>query len=131
MLGIAGLIGLTGALALDGFSWGIVGEVSARPGIDKATTEQVLADLQNSEWGLQFYLMTVAWILGFLVLALGAWRTGLVPAWAAGALTVGAIAVGPRGRDQVERLLHRGVRRPARRHRRVRVRPQRATPQAA
>ena len=51
---------------------------------DPATAEQVLEDLQTSEWGLQFYLMTVAWILGILVLALGPYRTGLVPAWAGG-----------------------------------------------
>jgi ABC-type cobalt transport system substrate-binding protein len=96
-LGIAGLIGLGGVLALDGFAWGIVGEVSARNGMDRATAEQVLHDLQGSEWSLQFYLLPVAWIIGMIVLALGAWRSRIVPAWAAWAFAVGSLVVGLEG----------------------------------
>lgn len=98
VLGIVGLMALMGVLALDGFSWGIAGEVWARSdAAGKRTAELVLHDLQGSEWGLMFYVPGVLWILGMLVLALGAARTGLVPAWAAGLLGLGSLLVGLEG----------------------------------
>jgi hypothetical protein len=96
-LGIAGAIGLMGVLALDGFSWGITGEVWGRPGMDKATAEQVLEDLQNSEWSLPYYLSPLAFVIGMLVLSVGIMRAKLVPAWAGWALVVGSLAVGLEG----------------------------------
>jgi hypothetical protein len=94
-LGIAGLIGLGGVLAIDGFAWGIVGEVWARSDdAGKRTAELVLNDLQHSEWGLMFYVTPLAWIVGMVVLALGAIRTGLVPAWAGWLLALGSLLVG-------------------------------------
>jgi hypothetical protein len=100
ILGISGLLALMGVLALDGFAWGIAGEVWGRPEFDRATAEQILEDLQNSEWALPFYLTPVAWILGMVVLALGLWRTRILPAWAGWALAIGAIAVGLEGAIQ-------------------------------
>ena len=94
-LGIAGLIGLSGALTIDGFGWGIAGEVWGRSDdAGKRAAELVLHDMQQSEWALPFYLLGVLWILGVIVLAAAAARAGIVPLWAAALLGVGAIMVG-------------------------------------
>ena len=93
-LALAGLLGLAGALALDGFTWGILGEVSARPDADQATLERALRDVQQSEWALPFYTLALAWIVGLIVLATGAARQGAVPAWAAALFGAGAVMVG-------------------------------------
>lgn len=94
-LGIAGLIGLAGALAIDGFSWGIAGEVWGRSDdAGKRAAELVLSDMQHSEWALQFYLLGVFWIIGVIVLAAAAARAGIVPMWAAALLGLGVIMVG-------------------------------------
>ena len=94
-LGLAGLIGLGGALAIDGFSWGIAGEVWGKSdAAGKRVAELVLNDMQHSEWALQFYLLAVAWIVGIIVLAAAAGRARLVPMWAAALLGLGAIMVG-------------------------------------
>ena len=94
-LGVAGLIGLAGALTIDGFGWGIAGEVWSRSdAAGKRTAELVLNDMQHSEWGLPFYLLGVLWIIGVIVLSAAAARSGLVPAWAAALLGLGAIMVG-------------------------------------
>jgi hypothetical protein len=94
-LGIAGLIGLSGALTIDGFGWGIAGEVWGKSDdAGKRTAELVLNDMQHSEWALPVYLLGVLWILGVIVLAAAAGRGGLVPLWAAALLGLGAIMVG-------------------------------------
>jgi uncharacterized membrane protein len=94
-LGIAGLMGLSGALTIDGFAWGIAGEVWGKSDdAGKRTAELVLNDLQHSEWALPVYLLAVLWILGVIVLAAAAARAGIVPLWAAGLLGLGAIMVG-------------------------------------
>lgn len=94
-LGIAGLMGLAGALTIDGFGWGIAGEVWGKSGeAGKRTAEVVLDDMQHSEWALPFYLLGVLWILGVIVLAAAAARAGIVALWAAALLGVGAIMVG-------------------------------------
>jgi hypothetical protein len=94
-LGIAGLIGLSGALTIDGFGWGIAGEVWGRSDdAGKRTAELVLNDMQHSEWALPFYLLGVLWILGVIVLGAAAARGGIVPLWSAALLGIGAIMVG-------------------------------------
>lgn len=93
-LGIAGLIGLGGALAIDGFSWGIAGEVWGKSDAFKPGAVEVLSDMQHSEWALPFYLLGVLWILGLLVLGLAAVRAGLVPMWTVALLVLGAVMVG-------------------------------------
>jgi hypothetical protein len=99
-LGIAGLIALGGALALDGFTWGILGEVSARPGVDSRTVELALQDVQQSEWNLPFYSGAAAFVIGLVLLAVGAARQGAVPVWSAGLLALGAVLVGAEGAVQ-------------------------------
>jgi hypothetical protein len=98
-LGVAGLMGLAGAIALDGFAWGVLGEVWGRD-VDKASLELALHDMQQSEWSLQFYGLVLAWVVGMVMLALGAARQGSVPLWAGGLLALGALAVGLEGAIQ-------------------------------
>lgn len=94
-LGVAGLVGLAGALTIDGFGWGIAGEVWGKSDdAGKRTAELVLNDMQHSEWALPFYFLGVLWILGVIVLSAAAARAGIVPAWAAGLFGLGAIMVG-------------------------------------
>ena len=94
-LGIAGLIGLGGVLALDGFAWGIAGEVWGQSDdAGKRTAELVLHDLQHSEWGLMFYVTPLAWIVAMVALSLGAARVGLVPWWSGWLLAIGSLMVG-------------------------------------
>lgn len=92
-LSVVGLIGLGGAIALDGYTWAILGEVSTK-NVDAATVRLALHDVQQSEWSLQFYALGAAWILGIVMLALGAMRQGAVPAPAAWLLALGGLAVG-------------------------------------
>jgi hypothetical protein len=97
-LGIGGLLALMGVLALDGFAWGIAGEVWGRSDdAGKRTAELVLHDLQSSEWGLMFYVGGLAWVIGMVVLAIALVRNRVVPAWAGALLTVGALLVGLEG----------------------------------
>ena len=94
-LGIAGSIGLGGALTIDGFAWGIAGEVWGRSdAVGKRTAELVLADLQGSEWALPFYLTGVLWIIGLIVLAAALARRGVVPRVAAAVFGLGVLMVG-------------------------------------
>ena len=98
VLGIAGLMSLMGVLALDGFAWGITGEVWGRSdAAGKGAAELILHDLQGSEWGLMFYVPAVAWILGMVVLSIAAVRTGLAPLWAGALLALGSLLVGLEG----------------------------------
>jgi len=83
VLGIAGLIGLASVIALDGFTWGTIGEIYGRSGVDRATLETTLDEIQNSNWALPFYLVPIAWITGMVMLSIGLARSGAVPIWAA------------------------------------------------
>lgn len=89
---IAGAIAFGSVISLDGFSWGIVGEVSARG--DEATAAQVLHDLQQSEWSLAYYLPGAGLLLGMIVLGLTAARTGALPAAAGYLLALAGLLVG-------------------------------------
>lgn len=94
-LGVLGLVGLASALALDGFAWGIAGEVWGRSdAVGRRTAEVVLQDLRGSEYGLPYYLTGVLWIIGMIVLAAGAVRARLVPLAAGALLGLGALMVG-------------------------------------
>ena len=88
-----------GVLAIDGFSWGILGLGGAtQPGADAGTVQLVLRNLQHSEFGLTFYAMAAFWIAGLdLCLAVGVARAGLVPRWAAWVFAVGVALVGTEG----------------------------------
>ena len=98
-LGILGLLGLAAVIALDGFAWGVLGEVWSRGG-DKRAIELALNDMQQSEWSLQFYALPLAWIAGLALLAITAARHGAVPLWAGGLFALGAVAVGLEGAIQ-------------------------------
>ena len=93
-LAVAGLMGAAGALAIDGYTWGVLGEVSTKPGVDQHTVEVALHTVQKSNWSLAWYLLLPVWIVGVVALAMGASRDGLVPAWAAVLLALGALMVG-------------------------------------
>jgi Domain of unknown function (DUF4386) len=99
-LGIAGLIALGGAVALDGFTWGILGEVWGRPRVDRATAELTLQDVQQSEWNLPFYSGAAGFVIGLVLLCVGAVRAGAVPAWSGGLLALGGLLVGLEGAVQ-------------------------------
>ena len=92
-LSVVGLIGLGGVIAIDGYTWGILGEVSTK-NVDAATVRLALHDVQQSEWSLQFYVLPLAWILGIVSLALGAMRQGAIPGPAAWLLALGGLVVG-------------------------------------
>lgn len=93
-LAMAGLMGLAAAVTIDGYTWGVLGEVSARPEADPATIQLALKDVQESEWSLIYYLTPVGFILGMLVLIVSAVRARLAPVWAGGLLALGVLMVG-------------------------------------
>jgi hypothetical protein len=71
-LGLAGSLGLAFAFALDGFTWGTLGELSNRPELDDATLAVALDEVQNSSWTLPYYALGAAWLGGMIALAYGA-----------------------------------------------------------
>jgi hypothetical protein len=91
VLGLVGLISFASVISLDGFTWGVLGELSGRPGVDVATTETALHEVQHDEWSLVYYLPTLAFVAGFVALAIGAARQGAVPAWAGALLALGGL----------------------------------------
>ena len=91
---LLGLLGFAGAIVLDGFTWGILGELSGRAGTDQATLRTALHEVQQSGWSLPFYLTGVGFLIGLPVLAVLAVRARAIPAWSGGALALGALMVG-------------------------------------
>jgi len=93
-LGLAGLLGLAAVITIDGFAWGIAGELSANSDLGPHGAAEVLKDLQGSEWALPYYLTPLGFIVGMLMLAVGAARQGAVPAPAAAVLALAVLMVG-------------------------------------
>jgi hypothetical protein len=93
-LALAGLLGLAAVIAIDGFAWGIAGELSANSPLGPAGAAEVLSDLQGSEWSLPYYLTPLGFIAGTAMLAIGAARQGAVPMWAGVLLAVAVLMVG-------------------------------------
>jgi hypothetical protein len=93
-LGLVGLLGLAAVITIDGFAWGIAGELSANSDLGPTGAAEVLSDLQGSEWALPYYLTPVGFIVGMLMLAVGAARQGAVPAPAAAVLALAVLMVG-------------------------------------
>lgn len=93
-MAMAGLMGLAAAITIDGYTRGILGEVSARPDAHPATVERALKDVQESEWSLVYYLTPIGFILGMLVLIVAAVRDRLAPAWAGALFALGVLMVG-------------------------------------
>ena len=93
-LALAGLLGLAAVIAIDGFAWGIAGELSANSPLGPNGAVEVLKDLQGSEWSLIYYLTPAGFIVGMLMLAIGAARDGAVPMWAGALLALAVLMVG-------------------------------------
>jgi hypothetical protein len=94
ILGLWGLVALGGVLALDGFTWAALGQVSTWTGADKHTLELALHSVQQSHWNLPFYVGGLAWLFGLLILSIGLVRQHLVPAWAGWTFALGVALVG-------------------------------------
>jgi hypothetical protein len=93
-LALAGVLGLAAVITIDGFAWGIAGELSAHPDVGPDAAAAMLQDLQESEWSLPYYLTPVGFIAGMLMLAIGAARQGAVPMWAGALLAIAVLMVG-------------------------------------
>ena len=92
-LALAGLLGLAAVITIDGFAWGIAGELATTSPLG-ANAQEVLHDLQVSEWSLPYYLTPLGFIVGMVMLAVGVARQGAVPGWAGGLLAVAVLMVG-------------------------------------
>jgi hypothetical protein len=93
-LALAGVLGLAAVVTIDGYAWGIAGELSRNPDVGPAASAATLKDLQESEWSYLYYLTPIGFIVGMLMLAVGAVRAGAVPTWAGALLAVAVLMVG-------------------------------------
>jgi len=93
-LALAGVIGLAAVITIDGFAWGIAGELSSTSFLGPNGGAEVLHDLQESRWAYAYYLTPLGFILGMLMLAVGAARQGAVPVPAAAVLALAVLMVG-------------------------------------
>jgi hypothetical protein len=93
-LALVGLMGLAAVITIDGFAWGIAGELSANSPLGPNGGAEVLKDLQGSEWSYPYYFTTLGFIVGMLMLAVGAARQGAVPTPAAAVLALAVLMVG-------------------------------------
>ena len=90
-MGLVGLMSFAAVIALDGFTWGVLGDVSSQRGVAPTTTEIALREVQQSSWSLIYYVPSLFFVIGFATLAIGAARQGAVPAWAGGLLALGGL----------------------------------------
>jgi hypothetical protein len=93
-LALAGLFGLAFVVALDGYTWAILGEVWSRPQADPATVELALHDVQQSSWSIPYYATPLLFIVGLVALAINAARNGAIPLWSGLLLALGVVLVG-------------------------------------
>jgi hypothetical protein len=93
-LGTVGLLSAAAVFAIDGYTWGVLGEVSTKPGVDQRTLEITLHEVQQSGWSLVYYLPVALWIVGVAALAIGAARWAGIPSIAGALLAIGALMVG-------------------------------------
>ena len=94
VLALVGLMGLAAVITIDGFAWGIAGELSATSFLGPEGGAEVLHDLQESEWAYVYYLTPLGFIAGMVMLAIGAARQGAVAMWAGALLAVAVLMVG-------------------------------------
>lgn len=94
---VAGLMGLAFAFALDGYTWGVLGEVYRDQGADPATVELALHEVQESGWAVPYYALTALWAGAMVALCWGAARVGTLAPAPAAALAAATIAVGLEG----------------------------------
>lgn len=93
-LALAGLMGVAFVDALDGYTWGILGELSTRPDVDSRTLELALHDVQQADWSLPYYVTPLLWLVGMATLALLSARTRAVSLPAALVFALGIVLVG-------------------------------------
>jgi hypothetical protein len=94
LLGLFGLIALAGVLALDGFTWGALGQVTTWSGVDQHSLQLALHAVQQSHWNLYFYVGGLGWLVGLLILTIGLIRTDVIPAAAGWIFALGTVLVG-------------------------------------
>jgi hypothetical protein len=94
LLGLWGLVCLGGVLALDGFTWGALGQVTTWSGVDRHTLALALKAVQQSHWNLPFYAGALMWLVGLLILTIGLIRTQSIPAAAGWIFALGVALVG-------------------------------------
>jgi hypothetical protein len=97
VLAVLGIVCFAAIIALDGFTWGILGEVSGRSALHREVGAQTLHDVQQSEWSLQSYAPALAFAVGMALLGITAARSGAVPPPAGYLLALGAFLVGTEG----------------------------------
>lgn len=100
LLGLWGLVCLGAVLALDGFTWAAIAQVSLWPATDRHTLELALHAVQQSHWNLQYYVGGLSWIVGLLILSIGLLRQGLIPALWGWIFALGVVLVGIEGAVQ-------------------------------
>ena len=93
-LAVAGLLGLAAAITIDGFAWGVAGELSTNPEVGPDGAAAALKELQESGWSYVYYLAPLGFIVGVVMLAASAARQGAVPVWAAALLALAVLMVG-------------------------------------
>jgi hypothetical protein len=96
-LALVGILSFAAVIALDGFTWGVLGDVSARDPAYAAGAREALHEVQQSGWSYQFYVPALGFAIGMPVLAIAAARSGLVPAAAGYLLALAAVLVGTEG----------------------------------
>ena len=96
-LALLGVLCLAAVVALDGFTWGVLGEVSSRSPAHAQVAEAALHDVQQSEWSLQYYVPALAFLVGMTALAITAARSGALPPAAGWLLALGSVLVGTEG----------------------------------
>jgi hypothetical protein len=94
---VVGLMAVAFAFALDGFTWGVLGEVASRPGTDAPTMQAALHEVQQSSWTFPYYALIALFGGGMVALAYGAARSGLIGARPAALLALGTTLVGIEG----------------------------------
>ena len=94
VLGIVGLLAGAAVFAIDGYTWGVLGEAYSLRGVAPETVEITFREVQHSDWALLYYLTPAAWVIGLALLAGGAALQGAVPLWAGALLAIGGLMVG-------------------------------------
>jgi hypothetical protein len=93
-LALAGVLGLAAVITIDGYAWAIAGELSGNEKVGPAASAAMLKDLQGSAWSYVYYLTPVGFIVGMLMLAIEAARSGAIPTWAGALLAVAVLMTG-------------------------------------
>ena len=93
-LALAGVLGLAAVITIDGYAWAIAGELSGNEKVGPAASAAMLKELQGSAWSYVYYLTPAGFIVGMLMLASEAARSGAIPTWAGALLAVAVLMTG-------------------------------------